>query len=389
MSAPPAVEASWAGGLLTIDLDAIAANYRLLRDLGAPAICAAVVKADGYGLGAEAVARRLQGEGCRHFFVAHLEEGAVLRPHLADESAIYVLNGPPPGTCPEMERHRLIPVLNSVGQVGEWQLLSRRLGRPLDAALQFDTGMSRFGMSAAEVHALAADPARLDGIAPVLLMSHLGCADTPAHPANDEQRTGFEALSALLPGIRTSLAASSGSFLGSRFHFGMIRPGAALYGVNPTPGQPNPMRPVVRLQGRIVQTRWVDAGAWVGYGAQFTATMRSRIATVAIGYADGWLRAAGGRGRGSLPGDARPLPIVGRISMDSFALDVTALGDIELPPGTRIDLIGPDNSLEDAAAAAGTIGYEILTGLGARYHRRYLGRHCIGREQEQEQEQPA
>ncbi len=368
------MKAGWAGGLLSIDLDAIAANYRMLQALAAPALCAAVVKADGYGLGVEAVARRLQAEGCRHFFVAHLQEGVLLRPHLMRESAIYVLNGPPPGSCADLEQAGLIPVLNSVEQIAEWQAQAREACRPLAAALQFDSGMSRFGLSPDEMRALAADPSRLDGVMPILLMSHLACADTPAHPANEAQLACFEALAALMPGIRTSLAASSGSFLGPAYHFGMIRPGAALYGVNPVPGGPNPLRPVIRLQGRIVQTRWVAAGTSVGYGAHFVAARRSRIATVGIGYADGLLRASGGRGHATLSsGDATPLPIVGRISMDSLALDVTALGDAELPAGTEIDLIGPRRSLEDAAAAAGTIGYEILTALGHRYHRHHLG----------------
>jgi alanine racemase len=365
---------AWAGGLLEIDLDAIAANYRLLRDLAAPAICAAVVKADGYGLGADAVARRLQAEGCRHFFVAHLGEGALLRPALMRESAIHVLNGPPPGTGADMEQHGLVPVLNSLEQIGEWQALSRRNCRPMTAVLQFDTGMSRFGLSPEEVQALAADPARLDGIMPILLMSHLGCADTPDHPANAAQLRCFAALAALMPGIPTSLAASSGIFLGADYHLGMIRPGAALYGVNPLPGRPNPMRASVRLQGRIVQTRWIPPGRSVGYGAHFTAAVPSRIATVAVGYADGFLRASGGRGMATLStADATRLPLVGRISMDCLALDVTSLGDAALPPGTAVDLIGPNRSLDEVAAAAGTIGYEILTALGSRYHRHYVG----------------
>ena len=334
-----------------------------------------MVKADGYGLGAEPVSRRLEREGCRHFFVAHLNEGALLRPHLMRESAIYVLNGPPPGTGADMEQHGLIPVLNSLEQIAEWQALSRRSCRPLGAALQFDTGMSRFGLAPDEVRALAAEPRRLDGIIPVLLMSHLGCADTPAHPGNAAQLACFAQLADLLPGIRRSLAASSGSFLGRDFHFDMIRPGAALYGVNPMPGRPNPMRRAVRLQGRVVQTRIVEAGTSVGYGAHWTATQRSRIATVAIGYADGLLRATGGRGDASLSdGDTETrLPIIGRISMDSLALDATALGAREIAPGALVDLIGPNRSLDDAAASAGTIGYEILTALGSRYHRRYVG----------------
>ena len=368
------MKSSWAGGLLTIDLDAIGANWRLLRDQASPALCAAVVKADGYGLGAEAVAGRLQHEGCRHFFVAHLGEALLLRPQLMRESAIIVLNGPPPGTCAEFEQHGLIPVLNSLEQIAEWQECARKSCRPLGAVLQIDTGMSRFGLSPEEVRALAAEPRRLDGVMPVLLMSHLGCADTPAHPANAAQHACFLELADLLGGIKRSLAASSGIFLGREYHFDMIRPGAALYGVNPTPGQRNPMHPVVRLQGRIVQTRWIEAGTAVGYGARFVAARRTRIATVAVGYADGFLRASAETGFASLDdADATRLPIAGRISMDSLALDVTALGDRELAPGSTVDLIGPHRPLDDVAACAGTIGYEILTALGHRYHRRHVG----------------
>ncbi|WP_428376658.1 alanine racemase [Lichenicoccus sp.] len=367
--------AAYAAGLLTIDLEALAANYRLLRDRAAPARCAAVVKADGYGLGAAPVAQRLQREGCREFFVAQLREGIALRPHLADDSSIHILNGPFPGTAAAFESHRLVPVLNSLEQIADWHALSMRLGRRLDAVIQTDTGMSRYGLSEADLLQLEDEPRRLDGIRPTLLMSHLGCADTPEHPMNRLQLDRLLAqqvpLRGVLGPVAASLAASSGIMLGPAWHLGMVRPGAALYGVNPGPG-PNPMRAVVRLQGRIVQTRWIVPGASVGYGAGFVATRHSRIATLAVGYADGFLRAGGG-GVATRPDDPRPLPIVGRISMDCLALDVTILGAQALPPGSLIDLIGPHRPLDDAAAAAGTIGYEMLTALGARHHRRYVG----------------
>ncbi|TLU73071.1 alanine racemase [Lichenicoccus roseus] len=364
------------GGLLTIDLDALAANYRLLRDRVVPARCAAVVKADGYGLGAPLVARRLQAEGCRDFFVAQLGEGIALRPHLGDDCRILVLNGPFPGSAAFFERHRLLPVLNSLEQIAEWQALSAMLGRRLDAAMQTDTGMSRYGLSGTDLRRIADEPHRLDGIRPSLLMSHLGCADTPGHPMNRQQIERFCEHRALLRGalgdVPASLAASSGIMLGPEAHFDMVRPGAALYGVNPGPGA-NPMHPVVRLQGRVVQTRWIEPGTSVGYGARFTAQRRTRIATLAVGYADGFLRAGGGAGIATLPDDPTALPVVGRISMDCLGLDVTALGDRELAAGSLIDLIGPHRPLDDAAAAAGTIGYEMLTALGSRHQRRVFG----------------
>ena len=364
-------DAAWAGGWLTIDLGAIVANWRALRGRAAPAECAAVVKADAYGLGIDRVAPALADAGCRSFFVAHLAEGVALRRLLPADRDIYVLNGIPPGTAAEFVAHELLPVLNSLEQIAAWQALAADRGRALPAALQVDTGMSRFGLAPEEAARLAGRADAYAGIETRLVMSHLGCADEPAHPANAMQRRTFMALRPLLPAAPSSLAASSGIFLEPDVHFDMVRPGAALYGVPPTAGRPNPMRPVIRLQGRVVQTRTIPAGAFVGYGAAFTAARPSRIATVAIGYADGFLRAGGGVGFASLPDGGRLLPIVGRISMDCLAVDVTGLAEHALPEGAPLDLIGPHRPLEDAAAAAGTIGYELLTSLGGRYHRTY------------------
>lgn len=365
-------EAGWAGGWLTIDLDAIAANWRALRDRAAPAECAAVVKADAYGLGIRQVAPALERAGCRTFFVAHLAEGVALRRVLAPDRTVFVLNGIPPGTASVFVRHDLLPVLNSLGQIAEWRAAAIEAGRPLPASVQIDTGMSRFGLSPHEVSALAGRPDGLAGIEIRLVMSHLGCADTPDHPANEEQLASFERLASLLPPAPRSLAASSGIFLDSRYHLDLVRPGVALYGVPPTMQRPNPMRPVVRLQARVVQTRRIQTGDWVGYGAMFRATRLTDVATVAIGYADGFLRASGG-GVASLPDGGPMLPIIGRISMDSLAIDVTGVPADKVRDGMLLDLIGPHRPLEDAADAAGTIGYELLTSLGNRYHRSWHG----------------
>ncbi len=365
-------EPAWAGGWLAIDLGAVVANWRALRDRAAPAECAAVVKADAYGLGVARVAPALAAAGCRSFFVAHLGEGVALRPLLPRGCAIHVLNGIPPGTEADFAAHRLLPVLNSLEQVAGWQALSAAQGRRLPAALQIDTGMSRFGLAPGDVQAAIAAASAIEIR---LLMSHLGCADEPEHPANEAQLGRFAAVAALLPGTPSSLAASSGIFLGPRYHHGMVRPGAALYGVPPNAARPNPMRPVVRLQARVAQLRAVPAGAWVGYGAGYTTSRPSRIATMGVGYADGFLRAGGNSGAASLPGGGPRLPIVGRISMDSLAVDATDLPDAALHEGDALDLIGPHRPLEDAARAAGTIGYELLTSLGHRYHRHYLPEH--------------
>jgi len=341
---------------LHIDCAAIAANWRLLRDRAAPGACGAAIKADAYGLGAGPVGRALRDAGCRHFFVAHLEEGLALRAALGPGPMIAVLNGFPPGADGAAA---LTPVLNGLPDLRAWA------GRAADAILHVDTGMARLGLDAAEVAALAADPAPLAGLGLRYVMTHLACADTPAHPMNAAQLARFRAIRAALPAAPASLANSSGLFLGAAFASDLARPGCALYGLNPTPGLPNPMRPVVRLTAPILQLREIPAGASVGYGATWVAARPSRIATVAAGYADGYLRSLSGRSFGSLAG--RPVPLVGRVSMDLITFDVT---DAPPPaPGAAIELIGPDNTPDDIAARAGTIGYEILTSLGTRYAR--------------------
>lgn len=279
-----------------------------------------------------------------------------------------MLNGLPPGAEADCAGIGAVPVLNGRDQIDAWARLASRLGRRLPAAIQVDSGMSRLGLSPAELDAL--DAAALAGIAPDLVMSHLACADEPDHPANAAQLAAFAAARRLLPPAPASLANSSGVFLGAAYHFDLVRPGAALYGVNPAPGRANPMRPVVRLQGKVVQTREVGAGAGVGYGLSWTAPGPTRLATVSVGYADGYLRSLSGRGVAWLDGTA--LPLAGRVSMDTITLDVGAAPEGAIGPGTLIDLISPEHGVDAAAERAGTIGYEILTSLGARYARRYL-----------------
>jgi len=372
----PGAEAGFApaaGGILTINLDAVAGNWRRLRArLPAGCICGGVVKADGYGLGAEPVARALVAVGCRDFFVAQLDEGRDLAPTLPDDARLFVLSGPTPGTEAAFSNAGLIPVLNSVQQVTAWADHIRARG-PSPAAVHVDTGMTRTGLDLSELEALGSDPASaLTAIAPELLISHLACADDPGHPQNTDQIAAFAAARAALPGVPGSLANSSGHFLGADALHDLTRPGIALYGGNPTPGRPNPMAPAVRLQGRILQVRRVDAPAAVGYGATHRASAGTRIATVGIGYADGLPRAASNRIVGYV--GETPVPLIGRVSMDLITFDVTAAGDHpDICPGGLIDLIGPFNPLDELATRCGTIGYEILTGLRGRYARRYLG----------------
>ncbi|WP_225765510.1 alanine racemase [Inquilinus sp. Marseille-Q2685] len=357
------------GATLIVDLAAIRENYRALRRRLGRAACAAVLKADAYGLGADRIAPVLAAEGCRHFFVAHLEEGIALRPRVPEAAEVFVLHGPMPGCEDIALAHRLTPVLNSLEQVEGWTGLARRLGRALPAVLQLDTGMSRMGLSPAELDRIVDEPRRLDSLDLRLVMSHLACAERQDHPANGTQRLRFDVARRRLPQAPAALANSSGIFLGPDFHYDMARPGAALYGLTPVAGAPNPLRPVVRLQARIVQLRSIAAGDEVGYGLTWRADGPRRIATVAVGYADGFPRSLSNAGIAHF-GDAA-LPIVGAVSMDSLGLDVSALPEGALRPGAMVELIGPHRSVDAIAADAGTIGYEILTRLGRRFRREY------------------
>src|SRR5215813_296246 len=309
--------------LLTIDLAAIAENYRMLAAKVAPAECAGVVKADAYGLGAAQVAPALQRAGCRTFFVATLAEGLALRALLPD-ATVYALNGLHGVDPPAFIGAGLRPVLVSLQEVDTW-LAAADAAPAARAGLHLDTGMARLGMPADEFDGLIADGSKLKRLRPSLVMSHFACADTPEHPLNREQPQRFQAaLSRLaLPGVTRSIAASSGIFLGQEQALDLVRPGAALYGIAPLANQPNPMRQVVRLQAKILQVRRVDADSTVGYGATHRFDRPARLATIGVGYADGFMRALSNRGGAYLGG--RRLPIVGRVSMDLTVLDISGL----------------------------------------------------------------
>lgn len=358
-----------AGAILTIDLAALRANYSLIASAIAPTRTAAVVKADAYGLGASRVAPVFYQAGCRDFFVAHLGEALKLRPHLNADAALYVLNGLQPDTERRCAAEGIIPVLNSLEQVANWAKISRAAAQPLPALLQVDTGMSRLGLSQEELDQLVAEPALLDGIDIRFVISHLAAADEVDSPANEAQLTRMMAALKHFPDRPVAFANSGGSFLAKGYHFDLARPGVALYGVAPNGARPNPMRAVVRLDARVIQVRSIPAGTAVGYGGSFVSTADMRIATIAVGYADGWSRHLSNKGSAYF-GDVR-LPIVGRVSMDSITLDVTALPADALRLGSLVELIGDHQTLDDVANDCGTIPYEILTGLGQRYSRRY------------------
>jgi alanine racemase len=362
------------GGTLTIDLTAIEANWRALAHQTLTVECAAVVKANAYGMGIEPVTATLAKAGCTTFFVADLAEARRVRSR-AHEAAIYVLNGYSPEAGPAFVELNVRPVINSMTDLAEWDAFVTARNWQGGAALQVDTGMNRLGISPDEAAALA-PRVQTENHGITLLMSHLACAEIPDHPLTVGQIRLFREVHGLYQGVPASLANSSGIFLGEPALFDLVRPGAALYGINPTPGRPNPMRAVVELSGRILQIRTVAQDETVGYGATWTAKRTSRIAVVALGYADGLVRAASGtgNGRGAMAIVAgRPCPVAGRISMDLVCLDITDLPDAAVHRGDAATFIGAGISADEFAESAGTIGYEVLTRLGLRCHVIYRG----------------
>lgn len=364
-----------AGAILTIDLGAIAANWRGLRDAGRaegrPVDCAAVLKADAYGTGAAKVGPRLAAEGCRQFFVAHIDEGIALRAVVPDHP-ICVLNGLLPGTEDDFVEHRLTPALNHLGQLNAWRAAAQRYNRPLDAIIHIDTGMHRLGFSPDEAQVLSHERGRLRGLRLALLMSHLVASEEQANPVNGEQLSRFRSIIRAMPGAPASLANSSGIFLGPDYHFDLLRPGAALYGINPLPGQDNPMLPVVSLHARILQLRRIDALQTVGYGGAWRSARPSRIATIALGYADGYFRTLIHRTHVFLAGHR--VPVIGRISMDLVTIDVTDIPETQCQLGATVEVLGRHVTAEDLADHARTNAYEVMTALGRRYARLYVDR---------------
>jgi alanine racemase len=371
---PAAAEAAEAGGLLTIDLAAIEANWKMLASTTVPVECAAVVKGDGYGCGLEPVTRALSRAGCRTFFVADVAEGRRVRA-IAPDATVYVLNGVMPGSAQALANDYLQPVINSTTELAEWDAFVAINKWRGGAALHVDTGMNRLGITVDEAVAIA-PRLQSENHGFTLLMSHLACAEIPDHPMNDRQIHLFREVRILYRGLASSLANSSGIFLGGTVYCDLVRPGVALYGVNPTPGKQNPMRPAVELKGRIIQVRTVGKGESLGYGAAFTVSRPSRIAIVAVGYADGYLRsaaAARGKPAAEVVVAGRRCPVAGRVSMDLLAVDIGELAEGAVRRGDLATLIGDGMSIDDLAAGMGTIGYEVLTNLGRRYHRVYRG----------------
>ncbi len=356
---------------LTVRLDAIVANYRLCQRLIGPAAVAGVVKADAYGLGAEPVSRALAAAGADTFFVARLEEGVRLRKVLPD-ARIYVLDGAAPDTVPALLSHRLTPVLNSLAEIAGWNAAAQSTRSQLECAIHIDTGMSRLGLPGEELSRLAADhKKRLEGLRVVLWVSHLACADDPEAKMNRVQLDRFKTALAMLPPAPASLASSGGVLLGKDYAFDTVRPGIGVYGGNVQNAPQNPFQVAAVLSGRVLQLRRIDRGDSVGYGATYRAKRPTVIATVALGYADGLMRAIGNRGVAAIAG-ARA-PVVGRVSMDLVTLDASEVPAEALSTDAVAEFFGDTIALDDVARAADTAAYEILTAIAPRVPRHYRG----------------
>ncbi len=364
---------------LTVDLAVLADNWRDMARRSGKARASAVVKADAYGMGIEDCGATLYHAGARDFFVATVAEGATLRPH-APEARIFVLSGIWPGQERLVFANDLVPVVASEEQLSFWMsLMAERGDHPF--ALHVDTGFNRLGLSLDDALFLADDVTRPASFDPVLVLSHLACADTPSSPMNRMQLESFQQVVAAFEGVESSLSASAGIFLGPEYHFDLTRPGIALYGGEAVNGVANPMRAVAKAEARVLQIREAKQGQTVSYGGTLRLTRDSRLAIASVGYADGYHRSLSGSGiplremgnsgaHGFVNG--HKVPIAGRVTMDLTIFDVTDLPANAIRAGDYIELFGPNMPVDDVARAAGTIGYEVLTGLGLRYERQYL-----------------
>ncbi|MBU1174956.1 MAG: alanine racemase [Alphaproteobacteria bacterium] len=361
-------------GRLTVDLGAIVKNWRALGRVSPGALTAAVVKADAYGTGLAPTATALAEAGAQFFFVATPDEGLRLRQVLPDVH-VFVLNGLYPGATDFYLAHKLMPVLSSVPMLEEWMDVCVAHNEAFPAALHFDTGMNRLGFRLSDT-ALVRDRLSEFGYLPQMVMSHLACADQPSHEKSRTQLALFQTVLAQFPGIPASLANSAGLMSNRDFHFQMVRPGIAVYGGRAIGGRPNPMAHAITLEVPVLQVRSARTGETVGYGATHSVDKESRIATIALGYADGFFRHLGASSTktgGRIAFGGRVLPVMGRISMDLVTVDVTELGDALPRPGDFMEVLGPHISVDEQADAAGTIGYEVLTSLKqGRYERVYL-----------------
>lgn len=371
ITAPTAQEASCASARLTIDLKAVQDNWLKLASLGQGATCGAVVKANGYGLGCEAVMQALFEVGCRIFFVATIAEGEAARKAFPS-AQLYVFDGVITGGVERLIRAQLEPVIGSLEELEDWLASGHQDQGKLKAALHFDTGMNRLGFSSTEAEKIAA---KIQGYAPSLIMSHFISSQIQGSPLNKQQISTFNQICQSFPGVPASMANSSAIFMQEKPFYDVLRPGYALYGGNPTPFAPNPMRNALKLEARILKIRDLAPGETVGYDALWTAQRPSRIATLGIGYADG-VHVSASAGNAQIGGEAYVAgifcPFIGRVSMDYIIIDITNTPHNLLKRGDWVELLGESITIDDLAKRSGVIGYEVLTRLGMRYVRRYL-----------------
>ena len=359
------------GALLCIDLKALQDNYLFMKNLSSPRIASVVLKANAYGLGLCPIAKALFKVGVKDYFVTTLEEGIALRKTLGEDIHIYILNGVLKGTEDILNVHNLIPVLLSLEQLSLWRAYAQKIQKKCLAILQVNAGMGRFGLSFEEAKTVAEDPNGLEGVELLYILGHLSSASLSTHPRNEIERDCFEDFLALFPNVPATFSNSPGILLGKRYHFDMTRMGIALYGGAPLEDQPNSLKPVLSLKARILQVRSLKCGMTVGYDGTYVMPEDGRVATVNIGFGDGFPRALSNKGYGLIQGIK--VPIAGRISMDWMSFDVTHIPEKDVAPGDLVTLLGGDLTIDSVAACAGTTSYDLISGLGARLHRTYGG----------------
>jgi len=355
---------------LIVDLEAVAHNYRTLSShVKKGTSCAAVLKANAYGMGVKEVAPRLYQEGCRHFFVAHLSEAIELKCHVGQDTSIYVLNGLREGDEEVYVHYNLIPVLSDLSQIQVWNAFSKSKQQCLKAALHFDTGMTRTGITPKNINTM--EVSELSHTEIVCVMSHLACTYQASHPMNETQRHSFDTLRKGFPFALSSLANSGGFFLGPEYHYNLIRVGLALTGCRTAISRgDNVLKPALKAYAQILQINEISRGDSVGYDATFIASRASRIATLGVGYADGYLRSLSNRGEVYF--DGQKLPVVGKVSMDLLTVDLTDVPPSKIHVGDWVELFGDHLFVDDLAEKAGTVSWEIFTRLGPRFERFYL-----------------
>lgn len=361
---------STSSGILTVDLSALGYNYQLLqKTVGQKCGVAGIVKADAYGLGMAPIVKKLTELNCPQFFVATLEEALALR-KINTDTPVAVLNGLYHGAEKEYLAHNIMPVLNSLEEIMRWKKQAKDTSTPMPAIIHFDTGMNRLGLGTKETERFFDSPTFSTGLDIKMLLSHFSCADEKENILTFKQNEKFKILAEKFPAAQKSIANSSGVFRDKIYHHDIVRPGYALYGGNPTPETNNPMKPVVKLAARILQVNHVERGESVGYGATHIFDNSMTIATVALGYADGFMRS--GSAATTLYWRGKPCPVLGRISMDLVSVDLSALADSTPQTGHFMDILGPHQNIDGLADDMRTIGYEILTSFGARYQREYV-----------------